>query len=111
MNSRRSDPRKEMPLRFAQPEYYRLLLEEMEALHLHPYDIHSSVVMNGEQNLTIILRYSEEFKRTKSFSISLDPANRMSDELAAFFHEAAEDCRNMLVGDFDKRIKRRDGKD
>jgi hypothetical protein len=77
----------------------------MEASHLHPFDIKSSVVMNGKQNLTIFLRYGEGFKRMKSISFSPDPINRISDELAAFFREAAEDCRNMLVEDFYNRLK------
>jgi hypothetical protein len=104
MNSKRSDSQKEMPLRFAQPDYYRLLQDEMAALHLHPFDIKSSVAINGEQDMTIYLRYGEDFHQTKSFSFSFDPVNRMSGELAAFFHEAAEDCRKMMIGDFYKRI-------
>jgi hypothetical protein len=98
-----SESTKAMPLRFVKPEYYRMLLRELEVYHLHPFDVHASAIA-AEDELTIVIRYGDRAV-WKCQSLLGEDANAAEGAIADFFRETAEDCKNTLIADYYKMMK------
>ena len=93
-----------LPLRFAQADCYRLLLEELAAHHLHAYDVQADAAWQGAL-LTISLRYGEGLARERERVFAQDEVERLNSSLSEFFREAAADCRKAMIADYYKLMK------
>jgi hypothetical protein len=91
------------PLRFAYPAYYRLLQEQLELKHLHPFDVAAGVA-EQEGKLAIALRYGEKWKRSER-TFSRTELEETVAGLVDFFRETAEDCMKTLIADAYKIAK------
>jgi hypothetical protein len=104
MNNESMKQTKERPLRFANPECYRLLLEQLATVHLHPFDIQASV-RQEEAEMTIFLRYGEGLAKKRVCTFSHDAIRRSDPEVSAFFLEVAKDCKKTLIAEYYQWMK------
>lgn len=92
-----------LPLRFAQPEAYGMLMKELEAIHLHPFDVHASAIAAGDE-WTIEVRYGDGAV-SQSRSFRFEEPGGASEEFAAFCRNIAIDCKKTLIADYFKMMK------
>jgi len=91
------------PLRFAAPDYYQLMLERLEAQHLHPFDVHASIVIEGDHT-TINVHFGEGLGRLhRTFAGS--NGDELNASLVEYFDEVAAECKKTLINDYFKMMK------
>jgi hypothetical protein len=96
--------KKERPLNLIAPNCYSLLLKELEAFHLHSYDMKAEGSAD-EKDLTIVLRFGEELGLVRRQQFSRDKLERPDHAVSEFFRDTAEVCKQTLITDYFKMIK------
>lgn len=104
MSNPTNELRKERPLRFVLPEYYRMLLELMEEYHLHPFDIKATVITE-EEGWKISLRYGEGLVQERSITSSHETIHHVDHNVIALFRETVVDCKKTMISDYYKFMK------
>lgn len=92
------------PLRLMEPKLYGVLVEELERLRLHPYDVKASA-RSDERGLTILLRFGEDFGKMSSRTFSFEEMKAGDGKVAGFFRETAELMQRALIADYYKMMK------
>ncbi|MFC7680158.1 hypothetical protein [Paenibacillus sp. GCM10028914] len=108
MSKRMTSLPSERPLRFVKPDYYQLLQEQMKDQHLHLFDIQAVVIKNGEE-MSISLRYGEEFASERSLTMNADAEQvGQAEELNEFFRNTVEECKKKIIADYYQFMKSRE---
>ncbi|MMZ68394.1 hypothetical protein D1872_310790 [compost metagenome] len=92
------------PLQSVEPRLYRLLVRELERLHLHPYDVKAGG-RSDDHGVTVNLRYGEELGRVISRRFARQTLEGGDEEIAAFFRQAAEQIKKAMIADYFKMMK------
>ncbi|WP_410769825.1 hypothetical protein [Fontibacillus sp. BL9] len=92
------------PLLAVEPRLYQLLARELQALHLHPYDVKAGGRAD-EQGITLNLRFGEDLGQLLSRRFAWEVIEAGDEEVVAFFREAAERMRKTLISDYFKIMK------
>jgi hypothetical protein len=91
-------------LRFAAPALYQQMADIFSSYHIHPYDIHGTVIKN-ENGFDVTLRFSQSFSQSVTTQVSFDQAKNPDKDVVRFFEETAEKCKSLLISDYYKMIK------
>lgn len=94
----------EQLLRVAAPTLYDCLLKEIEAFHIHPYDIKASAI-NKNGGWEVILRYGDGFSHSTTHFFTEDAIHAPDQKGTVFFKQIAEDCQKVLIADYYKMMK------
>ncbi|MEH7225140.1 hypothetical protein V7112_15120 [Bacillus sp. JJ1566] len=100
----KKDAIEEKLLRFAAPNLYQKMVDTFFEYNIHSYDIYATVVKQ-EEGYDLTLRFSQSFSQSVTAFISFEQANDPDEEIASFFKETAEKCKNQLISDYYKMIK------
>ncbi|MFS0862905.1 hypothetical protein [Fredinandcohnia sp. 179-A 10B2 NHS] len=100
----KKDVIEEKLLRFAAPSLYQKMVDVFSKYNIHSYDIHATVVKQTD-GYEVKLRFSQSFSQTVSTFVSFEQATEPDEEVATFFKETAETCKNQLISDYYKMIK------
>ena len=91
-------------LRFAAPELYNRMVEILSTYHLHPYDVHATLLKN-ENGLDVIVRFTADFSQLVTANFSMEQATHPDEAVTGFFEEAAARCKALLIADYYKMMK------
>ncbi len=92
------------PLQIVEPRLYNLLVRELEALHLHPYDVKAGGCAD-ELGVTVNLRFGEELGQFSSRKFLWEAIDSGDEEILSHFREAAELMKKTLIADYFKMMK------
>jgi hypothetical protein len=94
----------EQPLRLALPDCYKRLIDHFSRHHLHSYDVTATAVAEAN-GWTIRLVFGEGSGEHRSRTFSVAELAGTTEELVAFYEDAAKDCQKRLVQDYYKLMK------
>ncbi|WP_342429036.1 hypothetical protein [Paenibacillus sp. FSL L8-0158] len=92
------------PLQSVEPRLYRLLVQELERLHLHPYDVKAGGRAD-DHGITVYLRFGEELGQVTSRKFSWALVEGGNDEVLTFFKQSAEKIKKSMIADYFKMMK------
>ncbi|ARF69585.1 hypothetical protein B7C51_19800 [Paenibacillus larvae subsp. pulvifaciens] len=92
------------PLQSVEPRLYRLLVQELEQLHLHPYDVKAGG-RTDDHGITVNLRFGEELGQVTSRRFFWASLENGDEEALTFFRQAAEKIKKSMIADYFKMIK------
>lgn len=81
------------PLQSVEPRLYRLLVQELERLHLHPYDVKAGGRAD-DHGITVYLRFGEELGQVTSRKFSWALVEGGNDEVLTFLNSRRKRLRN-----------------
>lgn len=91
-------------LRFTAPELYKHMIGIFSNVHIHTYDIHATSAKK-DHGLEITLRFANDFSQIICRTFSMEQTLHPDDDVTAFFKEAAEKCKALLIADYYKIMK------
>jgi hypothetical protein len=91
-------------LRFGAPELYNKMVETFSAYHLHPHDVHATLV-KSENGLAVTLNFTADFSQSLSANFSLEQAADPDEAVSRFFEGVAERCKGLLIADYYRMLK------
>ncbi|KAF6568215.1 hypothetical protein JDW19_12705 [Paenibacillus polymyxa] len=92
------------PLQSVEPRLYRLLVQELEMLHLHPYDVKAGG-RTDDHGITVYLRFGEELGQVTSRKFSWALVEDGDEEVLTFFKQSAEKIKKSMIADYFKMMK------
>lgn len=81
------------PLQSVEPRLYRLLVQELERLHLHPYDVKAGGRADA-QGITVYLRFGEELGQVTSRKFLWALVEGGDEEVLVFLNSRRKRLRN-----------------
>jgi hypothetical protein len=91
-------------MRFAAPALYEKMVEAFEDLHIHPYEIHATVIKN-ENGMDVCLRFSADYSQSITNHFDNEQVMQPDEEVNLFFQNAANQCKALLIADYYKMMK------
>lgn len=95
---------KELPLRAAEPRLFQLLQAELEAQHIHAYDI-EAIGVKKENGVDVTLKYGDDYRHSKTRYFANPLIEKQAPAISQFFKEVGEECQKVLVADYYKMMK------
>jgi hypothetical protein len=95
---------KALPLRAVNSKLFQLLQAELDAQHIHSYDI-EAIGAKKEDGTEVTLKYGDAFRHVKSQYFSNSSIEANDPAISQYFKEVGEDCQKVLVADYFKMMK------
>lgn len=95
---------KEQPIQIISPKLYRLILNELENLHIHPYDMQVSGVKE-ENGVQLIFRFGDGYAHSASQFFSNEVIEDENPELKKFVQHVGEEGKKTMIADYFKMMK------
>ncbi|KWZ78736.1 hypothetical protein [Heyndrickxia coagulans] len=94
----------EKPLFSVPPPLYHTFMQTFELHHIHLYDADPAGV-EKENGIEVVLRYGDRFQHETRKCFSFSDIENKAPEVAEFFKQAAESCKEVLIADYYKMMK------
>lgn len=94
----------EQPIRIISPELYQIIMNELENLHIHPYDMQVSGVKD-ENGVQLIFRFGDGYAHTASQFFQLNGLKKENPDLIEFIKHVGEEGKQTMIADYFKMMK------
>ncbi|ASK62637.1 hypothetical protein CFK37_10980 [Virgibacillus phasianinus] len=94
----------EQSIRAIAPDLYRYIVNELETIHIHPYDVQANGIKK-ENGIQLICRFGEEYTHVKSEFFPFEAIGRLDKKLEDFINQLGEECKQSMIADYYKMLK------